>query len=759
MLHQTFTHNARRFMVLALLTLSLLVGATASADVPLNLSHQGRLLDLDNNPIAGVQSLSFTLYDGPESNTLLWTETLNVVLDNGYYTVVLGQTESIPANIFTGATLYLGVRVGDDDELRPRLRITSVPYAVRAGEAENAVGDITPNSVTVGDSMVIDEDGRWVGDATDLQGPQGEAGPQGEPGVAGEAGLQGEAGPQGEPGEAGPQGEAGADAAPDDVAMALSLDDNFRNALATALSEQHADALRGMQGEPGAPGEAGAQGEPGEAGPQGEPGADASAEDIAAVLVMDNNFRDALAMVIVDQYADVLRGAQGEPGEAGPQGEPGEAGPQGEPGADASPDDVATALVNNEDFRDMLASTLAADYADELRGETGQDGANGLPTGGLMLQLEFDEIDGTEFADSAPLGNNAIAPVSGIAPGSGGHSNRSINFSGGAVVIPQGNTLPDSAQVWVEAWLQPALPLDETRLIASKEGAWDMRQDGDKLSFRVYANNADCTVIHPTSVEPGVWVHVAGWYNGLRVEAAVNGRSVAADCTEGPLLPTLGEPLFVGGQISGNNDVNEAYAGRIDELRVRQVAPASDSLPPTPFAGSVLLDAPEQSWINNRIGNPYQTWQRCYRKTVDGASSTTFHAQCDHRGPSVTVFELANGKKLGAYAEGGWSTNWSGYRASHQAFLFSLTEEKFYPLGYSYDNALYTRSNYGPTFGNGHDIYINASMDLGYCNFPYAYSCNGRSANSPTDECTQELCGLNRSQANGINELEVWVLR
>ena len=57
--------------------------------------------------------------------------------------------------------------------------------------------------VAINGQVIIDSDGKWVGDATGLQGPQGL---QGEQGLTGPAGAQG---PQGLPGATGPAGATG----------------------------------------------------------------------------------------------------------------------------------------------------------------------------------------------------------------------------------------------------------------------------------------------------------------------------------------------------------------------------------------------------------------------------------------------------------------------------------------------------------------------------------------------------------------------
>ena len=76
-------------------------------------------------------------------------------------------------------------------------------------------------ALTVGDTKVIDESGKWVGDPTGLtgpegpkgdkgdQGPVGPQGPKGDKGEKGDQGLQGGQGPKGAKGDKGDKGDSG----------------------------------------------------------------------------------------------------------------------------------------------------------------------------------------------------------------------------------------------------------------------------------------------------------------------------------------------------------------------------------------------------------------------------------------------------------------------------------------------------------------------------------------------------------------------
>src|SRR4051812_1382675 len=99
------THSLSRTAKLALFLL--LIAALPSlafcqSTVPLKIRANGTLLDSSAEPIsAGTVSVTFSTYSAQTGGTALWTETQNVAVDaQGKYTVVLGATGSVPANLF-----------------------------------------------------------------------------------------------------------------------------------------------------------------------------------------------------------------------------------------------------------------------------------------------------------------------------------------------------------------------------------------------------------------------------------------------------------------------------------------------------------------------------------------------------------------------------------------------------------------------------------------------------------------------------------
>ncbi|MCB9920198.1 MAG: collagen-like protein [Planctomycetes bacterium] len=88
----------------------------------------------------------------------------------------------------------------------PRFRVSASAYARIARDVR---GDIHPKSVSLASRLVIDANGKWVGDPTGLRGPKGDPGDRGPEGPVGPAGPQGPIGPAGPQGDMGPIGPTG----------------------------------------------------------------------------------------------------------------------------------------------------------------------------------------------------------------------------------------------------------------------------------------------------------------------------------------------------------------------------------------------------------------------------------------------------------------------------------------------------------------------------------------------------------------------
>jgi len=117
--------------------------ANAATVVPAQIKFSGTLTDLNGKPITGITGVTFLLYQDEQGGTPLWLETQNITPDkNGHYTVVLGSTTSqgLPTDLFaSGEARWLGVQAQGEAE-QPRVLLLSVPYALKAGDAQTLGG-------------------------------------------------------------------------------------------------------------------------------------------------------------------------------------------------------------------------------------------------------------------------------------------------------------------------------------------------------------------------------------------------------------------------------------------------------------------------------------------------------------------------------------------------------------------------------------------------------------------------------------------
>jgi hypothetical protein len=119
------------------------ISEPSETGVPKLIQFSGTLKDVACRPISGVASVTFVIYNEQDNGSALWSETQNVLADaNGHYAVLLGAAtgNGVPSDLFgTGESRWLGVTVARQPEM-PRVLIASVPYALKAGDADTLGG-------------------------------------------------------------------------------------------------------------------------------------------------------------------------------------------------------------------------------------------------------------------------------------------------------------------------------------------------------------------------------------------------------------------------------------------------------------------------------------------------------------------------------------------------------------------------------------------------------------------------------------------
>ncbi|MBI4460702.1 MAG: hypothetical protein HY648_11680, partial [Acidobacteria bacterium] len=145
----------RRVIVMVSLAVVVFLGAVfvhaQEAGIPNVMPFSGVLRDQSGQALSGVQGVTFGLYREQSGGEALWLETQNVeAVEQGRFSVLLGSTrsEGLPVELFSsGEARWLGVQAiqsRDSDGAvfseQPRVLLVSVPYALKAADAETLGG-------------------------------------------------------------------------------------------------------------------------------------------------------------------------------------------------------------------------------------------------------------------------------------------------------------------------------------------------------------------------------------------------------------------------------------------------------------------------------------------------------------------------------------------------------------------------------------------------------------------------------------------
>jgi hypothetical protein len=119
-------------------------GAAQSLSVPVPrlIRFSGTVREVSGEAARGVVDVTFALYREDWGGEPLWYETQTVEVDaQGRYNVLLGamHPDGLPMDLFTsGEARWLGIMAGKVEQ--PRVLLVSVPYALKAADAESLGG-------------------------------------------------------------------------------------------------------------------------------------------------------------------------------------------------------------------------------------------------------------------------------------------------------------------------------------------------------------------------------------------------------------------------------------------------------------------------------------------------------------------------------------------------------------------------------------------------------------------------------------------
>lgn len=250
----------------------------------------------------------------------------------------------------------------------------------------------------------------------------------------------------------------------------------------------------------------------------------------------------------------------------------------------------------------------------------------------------------------------------------------------------------------------------------------------------------DCLVPNASDVVNNIYTDTV-WEEGLELPLQV---TIVHESSRDSPLPFKGMPGF--------DVVTFTFPGP-------SPPPAPPPLSPPPYCDLGIL-CPFMSTLESS-GIPTSNFKRiCYNApTVNSMSASAFHSGCNGQGASLMLARFTSsspgstyGKRfVGAYMPLSWHSN-NNYMSTGSAVLFRFEPKssnacsgqtptsqcnfKKWTVS-SAQYAGYGGSNYGPTYGGGHDLYIDNSMTKGYCNIGHSYTgCSGSSS-----DCQTEFCG------------------
>lgn len=141
------------------LMITVIVAVASVSAIPQTLNIHGRLSNSTTSAaLTAAYDMNFSIYDAYEGGTALYVKSLNVDPDgSGVYNVILDDV-----NLNFSEQYYLGIKVEGDNEMTPRINLTSSPYAYMAQNV--SVGGITyDGNVDMGANNLTTTGYGWFG--------------------------------------------------------------------------------------------------------------------------------------------------------------------------------------------------------------------------------------------------------------------------------------------------------------------------------------------------------------------------------------------------------------------------------------------------------------------------------------------------------------------------------------------------------------------------------------------------------------------
>ena len=124
---------------------------------------------------------------------------------------------------------------------------------------------------------------------------------------------------------------------------------------------------------------------------------------------------------------------------------------------------------------------------------------------------------------------------------------------------------------------------------------------------------------------------------------------------------------------------------------------------------------------NNKYNSTLKNWinpdmkiraNLLYKLSRDGPEISTFHKLCDNKGPTLTLFHLKIGDKIGFYVDDSFDST-SGWKQNIFNFMFNLTQNQIYHKTIFNTYSFFCEKNCGPSV-NGLGCNDNVNLNFIY---------------------------------------------
>ena len=142
----------RTYFLIALFLLLIphLSGQIVLAQIPKTISYQGVVTKAAGAVVEdGKYLITFKLYDLKEGGEHLWEEIQNVPVVGGIFNVILGGNN--PLDLPFDQPYWLGIAIGGDAELEPRIELTAAAYSLNA----RSIADSVVTGSKIADGQVV----------------------------------------------------------------------------------------------------------------------------------------------------------------------------------------------------------------------------------------------------------------------------------------------------------------------------------------------------------------------------------------------------------------------------------------------------------------------------------------------------------------------------------------------------------------------------------------------------------------------------